>query len=80
MTYIVMEMQTNNGVTAIVPPVAFTNRNEAESRFHSILASAAISNVEEHAVAMLTGDGRLVRPSEVYRHPVAPAEPEEPEA
>lgn len=75
MTYIVIEMQTNGGVTAIVPPVSFTDRNEAESRFHSMLASAAISSVEEHAVVMITNDGRVVR-NEVYRHPVTPVEPE----
>lgn len=42
MTYIILETQTNNGTTAIVPPVAFTDRNEAESRYHSVLASAAV--------------------------------------
>jgi len=42
MTYIILETQTNNGTTAIVPPVTFTDRNEAESRYHSVLASAAI--------------------------------------
>ena len=76
MTYIVMEMQTSNGATAIVPPVSFTDRNQAESRFHSILASAAISAIEEHAVVMITDDGRVVR-NEVYRHPVEPVTPEE---
>ena len=42
MTYIVIEMQTNGGVTAVVPPVAFANRNEAEARFHNILSFAAV--------------------------------------
>lgn len=75
MTYIVMEMQTNSGVTAIVPPVAFTDRNAAEASFHSILSYAAVSAVEEHAVVMITSDGRVVR-NEVYRHPVTPVQPE----
>ena len=78
MTYIVIEMQTSNGVTAIVPPVTFTDRNEAEGRFHSILSVAATSAVEEHAVVMITSDGRVVR-NEVYRHPVTPVQPEVPE-
>ena len=30
MTYIVLEMQTSNGVTAVVPPATYTDRNEAE--------------------------------------------------
>ena len=83
MTYIVMETQTNNGVTAIVPPTSYTDRLAAEAAFHNILAFAANSQVEEHTAMLLTSDGRLVRPSECYRHPteVAPepeVEPEEP--
>lgn len=78
MTYIVLETQTNDGVTAIVPPVAYTDRNAAEAAFHLILASAATSAIEEHTAMLLTSDGRLVRQSECYRHPKA-AQPEEPE-
>lgn len=48
MSYIVLEMQTNNGTTAIVPPFVYTNQKEAESKFHAVLAAAAVSNVEEH--------------------------------
>lgn len=68
MTYIIIETQTTNGTTAVLPPVAYTDRNQAESAFHSILASAATSAVPEHSAVMLTSDGRLVR-SECYRHP-----------
>lgn len=68
MTYIVLEMQTNNGTTALVPPVVYYTRQEAESKYHLILTSAAVSQVEEHAASILTGDGRLVR-NECYRHP-----------
>lgn len=69
MTYIVLETQTNGGVTAIVPPLAYTDRNAAEAQFHNILAYAATSAVEEHAALLLTSDGRLLR-NECYRHPV----------
>lgn len=75
MTYIILETQTTAGTTAIVPPVAFTDRQQAESRFHSVLASAAISSIEEHSCLLLTSDGKLVR-SECYRH-VVEAEPAE---
>ena len=68
MTYIVLEMQTNNGTTALVPPAIYTTRQEAESKYHLILTSAAVSQIEEHAASILTGDGRLVR-NECYRHP-----------
>jgi len=76
MTYIILETQTTNGVTAIVPPLTYTDRNEAESKFHQILASAATSNIEEHTAIILTNDGRLVRPSECYRH-MSQSTPEE---
>ncbi len=76
MTYIILETQTNNGTTAIVPPVAFTDRNEAESRYHSVLASAAVQTVEEHAAIMITNDGCVIR-NECYRHEPQPEEPAE---
>lgn len=69
MTYIVIEMQTNGGTTAIVPPVSYINRNAAEAAFHTILAAAATSTVEKHVAVMLTEDGRIVK-TECYLHPV----------
>ena len=78
MTYIVLEIQTNDGVTAIVPPFAYTDRNAAESKFHTVLAAAAVSAVEEHAAVLLTSDGRVVR-NECYRHVTQPEPEVEPE-
>lgn len=72
MNYIVMEMQTNNGTTAIVTPATYSDRNQAESKFHQILQAAAVSNVKVHTAVMLTEDGRLARPSECYRHEPEP--------
>lgn len=69
MNYIVKELQTTNGVTAEVP-IALTNpadRNEAESKYHTALAAAAISNVDEHCAVILSQDGRLIR-GECYKH------------
>jgi len=34
MNYIVIELQTNGGITAVVPPMVYTNKQEAESKFH----------------------------------------------
>lgn len=73
-TYVIIEMQTNDGITAIVTPATYTDRNQAESKFHLVLASAAISSVEKHTCMMLTSDGKMLR-SECYKHPKA--EPEE---
>ena len=76
MTYIVIETQTNDGITAIVPPLTYTDRNEAESKFHNILSFAATSSVEEHTAMLLTSDGRMIR-NECYRHTPVNVEPDE---
>lgn len=77
MNYIVLEQQTNAGVTAIVTPDPATNDlNAALSSFLIKAGYAAISNIEIHTVSLMTEDGRLVRPSECFRHPVAAPEPE----
>ncbi len=73
MTYIVLETQTTGGVASIVPPLAYTDRNEAEAKFHQVLSFAAVSTVEEHAAMLLTSDGRVIR-NECYRHPVVQEE------
>jgi hypothetical protein len=73
--YIVIEMQTNDGVTAVVPPVAFATRNEAEARYHSILSAAAVSEVEIHACAILNEHGIAVQ-CHFYEHPKSEPEPE----
>ena len=70
MNYIVIEQQTNNGVTTIVPPDPTTSDlNAALSNFLIKAGYAALSSVEVHTVSLLTEDGRLVRPSECFRHP-----------
>ena len=78
MNYIIKEFQTNNGTTAEVP-IALNDPSdlrEAESKFHTVLANAAVSNVQEHAAVILTQDGRIVR-SECYKHYSEPAEQSE---
>ena len=76
MTYIIIEMQTTNGSTAVVPPATYTDRNQAENKFHTVMAAAAISQVEIHTCLMIADDGTLVR-KECYRHQAAQPEPEE---
>lgn len=78
MTYIVLELQNNEGTTSTIS-YTYTDRNTAENKFHTILAYAATSSIEEHSAVLLTQDGRLVR-TECYRHPKPEPEPEsEPE-
>lgn len=68
MNYIVIELQTTGGTTSL-PTNTYSDRNQAESKFHEILKYAAVSQVEDHAAVMLTEDGRLVR-QESYKHVV----------
>lgn len=65
--YIVIELQTNaDGVVANLV-YQYNSRDEAESKFHYILAAAAVSTLPVHAAVMLTNAGTMVK-SEYYRH------------
>lgn len=71
--YIVIEIQTI-GETLAVLSFQFDTLHEAEAKYHSILAGAAVSTLPMHSAALLTNAGTLVK-SEYYDHTVAP-EPE----
>ena len=79
--FIVLEVQANidGTVGTLINTYKDTEKSMAESKYHTILSAAAISNVYNHAAFMLTDEGRLIR-SERYRHE-SPAETEpEPES
>jgi len=65
--YTLVEFQTNNGVTAVVQPVVFQTRNDAEAAYHTVLAAAAVSSVEIHACTVLNECGVAVL-NQVYYH------------
>ena len=65
--YIVIEMQTDNGSTALLPALTYTDRNDAESAYHLKLGSAAVSSVDVHTVVMLDEHGDIVK-REFYNH------------
>lgn len=67
MTYIVIELQTNTDGTVGNLVYSYTDRNEAEQKYHLILSSAAVSQLPAHAAVLLTGDGRMLA-SQCYRH------------
>ena len=67
--YIVLEMQTNGNNTSVLPVITRESLNEAESAYHSILASAAISNVQRHTAMVIDEDG-VVFDVKCYRHGV----------
>ena len=69
MKYIVIELQKNGDqISNIV--TAFNDANQADNKYFTILASAAISNVERHAASMLTDEGECLRYAH-YDHPVS---------
>ena len=65
--YIIQEIQTSGGNTTLLPAITKTDRNEMESAFHSILASAALSAVEVHAVIVYDEHGNTIK-REYYEH------------
>ena len=68
MVFVVMEIQSDNETAATLIN-SYTNRNEAESKFHQILYSAAISAVPTHTAVLLTDTGKALK-SETYTHKV----------
>ena len=69
--FIVIEIQKDlEGHGAIVAPIpTFTDQLEAESCWHSKLASAAISTVPVHTVRVEDDDGNTIR-TDTYIHSV----------
>ena len=67
MKYLIIEIQkSNEGPVAITPVEILETRDAAEHRFHTILASAAISQVNVHSVVMLDDNGDTVRKESYY--------------
>lgn len=64
--YIVIEMQTNGQTTAIINN-AYTDRNTAYQKFHTVLASAAVSNVEVHT-AIIVNEFGVTEDRETFEH------------
>lgn len=67
--FILIEMQKNGSQAALLPARTFTDKNEAESAYYSILAAAAISAVEVHSVVMMDDHGNTVK-HDFYEHGV----------
>lgn len=63
--FIVMEIQTGDSVATIV--TQHETKEDAESKFHTILASASVSSVPKHSALILNDMGGLLR-SECYVH------------
>ena len=64
--YIVIELQKNgDDVASIV--VKKDTINEALSLYHSVLAAAAISQVEAHSAVILNDEGKFIK-NECFYH------------
>jgi hypothetical protein len=74
--YIVLETQTSidGTVGSFITPYA--SRAEAESKYYTVLAYAALSSVYQHTAFLLTDDGYVIM-SKSYRHEPPESEPEE---
>lgn len=57
--YIVIELQTNNDGTVGNIVTSFEDRYAAESKFHSIMAAAAISELPVHSTVILDEKGMI---------------------
>lgn len=50
-------------------------RFKAESKYHEVLAAAAISTLPSHAATLLAADGRVIM-NQCYKHPATTPESE----
>lgn len=67
--YIVIEIQTNpNGAVGTLVD-SYEDRGQAESKYHTILASAAISSLPCHAAVILDKQGGVLATA-CYEHEV----------
>lgn len=65
--YIVVEIQTSAEGTVSTIVTSHDNKLDAENKYHSVLAYAAISDLPTHAAVILTNEGRTVK-TEMYEH------------
>jgi len=58
MNYIVIEIQKSNSVATLVD--SYDNRNDAYSKYYSVLSYAAKSQLPLHSAAILTEEGQVI--------------------
>lgn len=63
--FIVIEIQKNE--TAALLNWTFDTRSEAEAKYHTILAAAAVSNVPKHGASLIDENGEVLK-HENYSH------------
>ncbi len=69
MKYIIVEVQVFEDGNVSTPCYAYDNRNSAESKYHSILSSAAVSSLPKHTCYLVSDDGYVFE-GKCYEHEV----------
>lgn len=64
MAFIVSELQTAE-ITSVINYV-FTDRLQAEQKYHEVLSFAAVSPMPVHSAVMLTEEGVLIKRESYY--------------
>lgn len=67
MKYLVMEIQKWDTGAVQTPTYAYDNINSAEAKYHSILATAAVSSLPVHSCVLLNESGFCIK-SQSYNH------------
>lgn len=65
--YLVTEIQTFENGQISTPSYAYDNRNSAESKFYSIMSTAAVSSLPCIAAVLYTNEGQILNHG-MYRH------------
>lgn len=74
MKYLVIEIQKFANDQMSTPTYAYDSQNSAESKYHTILAAAANSQLPVHSALLINEEGYPLR-HECYKHEIEP-EPE----
>lgn len=65
--YIVIELQTAADGSVGNFVWAYTSREQAEAKYHSVLAAAAVSSLPVHSCVILRNDGLQIA-AQSYKH------------
>lgn len=74
MKYLVIEIQTNTDGSVGNIVTAYDDRNTAESAYHGILASAAVSSLPCHAAMIVTNEAHVIMGARYTRGVLEPTE------
>ena len=67
MKYIVVELQTAPDESVANLVTSHDDRNAAESKYHQVLAAAAVSQLPVHAAVLMSSDGGFIA-AQSYEH------------